>query len=56
VDPASLITEDKACVPGDFGCDLVEMELRGFAVAGVSTRAASVPCSGQAWDCEKIAI
>jgi hypothetical protein len=33
--PASLIKEDNGVRSGgDFGCDLVEMELHGFAVAG----------------------
>jgi len=32
--PASLIKEDSGVrSEGDFGCDLVEMELHGFAVA-----------------------
>jgi hypothetical protein len=33
--PAGLIKEDNGVRSGgDFGCDLVEMELHGFAVAG----------------------
>ena len=33
--PAGLIKEDNGVrSEGDFGCDLVEMELHGFAVAG----------------------
>ena len=32
--PSGLIKEDNGVRPeGDFGCDLVEMELHGFAVA-----------------------
>ena len=33
--PSGLIKEDNGVrSEGDFGCDLVEMELHGFAVAG----------------------
>ena len=33
--PAGLIKENNGVrAGGDFGCDLVEMELHGFAVAG----------------------
>ena len=32
--PTGLIEQDdRVCTRGDFGCDLVEMELHGFAVA-----------------------
>lgn len=33
--PAGLIEKhDSVCTLGHFGCDLVEMELHGFAIAG----------------------
>jgi hypothetical protein len=46
--PAGLIEEhDRVSVWTDFGCDLVEMELHGFGVAGRQHEGGAVPLSGQ---------
>src|ERR1700732_1604771 len=45
--PASLIEEDdRVCARGHFGCDLVEMELHGFAVAGRQHEGGAGPALG----------
>ena len=45
--PTSLIEQDDGvCTRGHFGCDLVEMELHGFAVAGRQHEGSTGPAFG----------
>ncbi len=45
--PAGLIKEDNGVrSEGNFGCDLVEMELHGFAVAGRQHEGGAGPAFG----------